>query len=138
MTDKYPFHYDMPSQRISDSEIVVQKQCLAMIAKLFPKTRVASVPNGQKRTRWQGQRAKAEGMSKGFPDLVLVGSYRRPIHSELDAVGPLTAFVEIKAKAPMTDEQKDWLLFLMDCGHNCGVFRSDSTLEAKLRLWGFR
>ena len=142
MTEAYPFHYDMPSQRISDSEIVVQKQCLAMIAKLFPKSRVASIPNGQKRSRWQAQRAKAEGMSKGFCDLVLVGSH--PVSmlnnngSYDSSVYPLAAFIEIKAKAPMTPEQKDWLLFLMDCGHHCGVFRSDATLEQKLREWGFR
>lgn len=131
MSEAYPYHYDMPSQRISDSEIVVQKQCLDMIAKLFPHTRVAAVPNGQKRTRWQQQRAKAEGMSRGFPDLILVGGPGHPLMAKV-------AFIELKAKAAMTDEQKDWLQFLMACGHNCGVFRSDRTLEAKLREWGFR
>jgi hypothetical protein len=137
VTDTYPFHYDMPRLRISDSEIVVQKQCLDMIARLFPRTRVAAVPNGQKRTRWQQMQAKREGMSAGFPDLILVGpsckdgNYNPPFQ-------PVTAFVELKAQAPMTQEQKDWLLFLMDCGHNCGVFRSDVTLEAKMREWGFR
>jgi hypothetical protein len=118
MTDPYTFHYDMPSQRVSDSEIVVQKQCLDMIAKLFPHTRVAAVPNGQKRTRWQQQQAKREGMSKGFPDLILTGS-----------------------KFPTSDRSDlfpDWLMFMMECGHNCGVFRSDRTLEAKMREWGFR
>jgi hypothetical protein len=134
--DKYPFHYDMPSQRIADSEIAVQKQCLDMIAKLFPHTRVAAVPNGQKRTRWQQQQAKREGMSAGFPDLIITGS-RRSSNSNMGA-GPLSAYIEIKANAPMTQEQKDWLMFLMDCGHNCGVFRSDVTLEAKMREWGFR
>jgi hypothetical protein len=136
MTDPYTFHYDMPSQRVSDSEIVVQKQCLDMIAKLFPHTRVAAVPNGQKRTRWQQQQAKREGMSKGFPDLILTGS-KFPTSDRSDLF-PVVAFVELKAKAAMTPEQKDWLLFLMDCGHNCGVFRSDRTLEAKMRSWGFQ
>jgi hypothetical protein len=134
VADAYQFHYDMPSRRISDSEIVVQKQCLDMIAKLFPNTRVAAIPNGQKRTPWQAQRAKAEGMSKGFCDLILVGrSWEEPYQHKA-----LVAFVEIKAKESMTPEQKDWLLFLMDCGHNCGVFRSDRTLEAKMRSWGFQ
>ncbi len=128
----HPFHYDMPSQRISDSEIVVQKVCLKMIAKLFPDTRVAAVPNAGKRSRWEQGRAKAEGMSKGFPDLILVGG------AGLRIIHPVVAFVELKAKAAMTPEQKDWLLFLVDCGHNCGVFRSDETLAAKMKDWGFR
>jgi hypothetical protein len=131
----YPFHYDMPSQRISDSEIVVQKQCLDMIAKLFPNTRVAAVPNGQKRTRWQAMQAKREGMSAGFPDLIITG---RALRKGWSTPLPISAYIECKANAPMTAEQKDWLMFLMDCGHNCGVFRSDLTLEAKMREWGFR
>jgi hypothetical protein len=98
----------MPSVRIADSEIVVQKQCLDMIAKLFPHTRVAAVPNGQKRTRWQQQQAKREGMSAGFPDLIIVSDQQ--IMST--PFKPVSAFVEIKAKAPMTEEQKDWLMFL--------------------------
>jgi hypothetical protein len=142
---EYPFHYDMPSVRISDSEIVVQKQCLAMIARLFPHTRVAAVPNGSKRTIWQQQQAKREGVSAGFPDLILVGSnkvFHAPWGSSVNELevtpAPLVAFPEIKAKAPMSTEQKEWLVFMMECGHNCGVFRSDVTLEAAMRKWGFR
>lgn len=134
--DPYPFHYDWPRVRISDSEIVVQKACLDMIAKVFPKTRVAAVPNGQKRTRWQQMQAKREGMSAGFPDLVVVGS-KFP-DSDRSDLFPLVAFCEIKALAPMTAEQKDWLMFLMECGHNCGVFRSPETLMFKLKEWGFQ
>ena len=137
---KYPFHYDMPAVRISDSEIAVQKQCLDMIAKLFPNTRVAAVPNGQKRTRWQQQQAKREGISAGFPDLILVG--RRVVLATIPGrptiTQPLSAYVEIKANAPLTIEQKVWLSDLYDMGHYCGVFRSDRTLEAKMREWGFR
>jgi hypothetical protein len=132
MSNIYPFHYDMPRVRSADSEIVVQKQCLDMIAKVFPRTRVAAVPNGSKRTRWQQQRAKQEGVSAGFPDLVIVGALQRLYPA------PLVAFPEIKALAPMTPEQKAWLMFMMECGHNCGVFRSPETLMFKMREWGFR
>lgn len=132
----YPFHYDPPKVRISDSEIVVQQQCLWMISKLFPRTRVAAVPNGSKRTRWQQQQAKREGVSAGFPDLVLVGS-KFP-DSDRSDLFPLVAFPEIKARAAMSDEQHDWLTFMVECGHHCGVFRSDVTLCEKLREWGFR
>lgn len=137
----YPFHYDMPAVRISDSEIAVQKQCLDMIAKLFPNTRVAAVPNGQKRTRWQQMQAKREGMSKGFLDLVVIGEKWVRIGSGEQSflvVRPAVAFVEIKAAGTLTAEQRDWLDFLVVAGHHCGVFRSDRTLEVKLREWGFR
>lgn len=138
--DPYPFHYDWPRVRTSDSEIVVQKACLDMIAKVFPKTRVAAVPNGQKRTRWQQMQAKREGMSAGFPDLILVSSRQVPVSGiggSMISTQPLSAYCEIKALAPMTAEQKDWLMFLMECGHNCGVFRSPETLMFKLKEWGF-
>lgn len=131
----YPFHYDMPKVRISDSEIVVQKQCRDMIAKLFPHTRVAAVPSGQKRTRWQQQQAKKEGLVRGFPDLILVSSGWA---EGGDVIRPKAAFVEVKACASMTSEQLDWLTFMHECGHYCGVFRSDKTLEEKLREWNFR
>lgn len=134
----YPFHYDMPALCREASEIAVQKQCLGMIARAFPLTRVAAVPNGQKRTRWQQQQAKREGMSKGFLDLVIVGQSRRQIHSELSTTDPIVAFCEIKAGGSMTTEQKDWLQFLTDCGHKCGVFRTPETLAAKMKEWGFR
>ena len=133
---KYPFHYDMPSVRIADSEIAVQKACLDMIARVFPNTRVAAVPNGQKRTRWQQQQAKREGISAGFPDLIIVS--RTPDFGSGVTGLPIVAFPEIKANAPLTIEQKVWLSDLYDMGHFCGVFRNDKTLELKMREWGFR
>jgi hypothetical protein len=122
----YSFHYDPPKVRISDSEIVIQKACLRSIAVMLPGCRAAAIPNGQKRTVWQAARAKAEGMSAGFPDLVVVGMAQR------------TAYCEIKATSQLTLEQRAWLNFLHECGHFCGVFRSDQTLVDKLREWGFR
>lgn len=130
---EYPFHYDPPRVRISDSEIVVQKTMLRSIATMFRHTRVAAVPNGQKRTRWQAQRAKAEGMSAGFPDLVITG--RGSINNVWQ---PLVAFCETKALTALTPEQREWLDFLHNNGHHVGVFRSDQTLCDKLREWGFR
>ena len=38
----------------------------------------------------------------------------------------------------MSEEQRQWLTFMANCGHYCGVFRSDQTLCDKLREWGFR
>src|SRR6476646_11108789 len=117
VTESYPFHYDLPRVRTCDSEIAIQKDCLNMIARVFPKTRVAAVPNGARLVTHHARRkAKIEGMSAGFPDIILVGMGGHPIQR------PLVAFPEMKAKAPMTQEQKDWLMFMMECGHNCGVF----------------
>lgn len=133
MSDPYPFHYDMPSVRICDSEIAIQKACRNMIARVFPRTRVASALNGARLvTHAARAKAKAEGMSAGFPDLIIVGGLQRLYPA------PLVAFCEIKAKATMSPEQKDWLMFLMDSGHFCGVFRSQETLMFKMREWGFR
>jgi hypothetical protein len=132
----YPFHYDPPKVRISDAEIVVQKACLRMIPIFFPRSRAAAVPNGQKRTRWQQQRAKAEGMAAGFTDMLVIGP--AGITEGLFTQPGRTAFIEVKALAPLTPEQRDWLDFLHACGHHCGVFRSDRTLELKLREWGFQ
>ncbi len=126
MTESYPFHYDFPRTRISDSELVVQKACIKTVGVLFPRSRVAAVPNASKRSRWQQSQVKGEGLSKGFTDLIIVGP------------SGLVAFAEIKALASMTPEQKDWLIFLMERGHCCGVFRSDQTLADKLEQWGFK
>lgn len=131
---EYAFHYDPPKLRIAETEIAVQKVMLRTIAVMFPHSRAAAVPNGQKRTRWQQQRAKAEGMSSGFPDLIVTG----PSNWGLGIMHPLVAFIEVKASAPMSPEQRDWLDFLHNAGHCCGVFRSDQTLADKLREWGFR
>lgn len=143
MGNPYPFHYDMPKVRISDSEIVIQKACRDMIARVFPKTKVAAVPNGTHIRSMAGRmKAKREGLSAGFPDLILVGPERgvqvpHPAGWTEQRI-PLVAFPEIKALTPLTDEQKEWLMFLMECGHNCGVFRSPETLMFKMREWGFQ
>jgi len=129
---EYSFHYDPPKLRISDSEIVVQKTCLRSIAVCFRQTRVVAVPNGGKRTRWAAQRAKAEGLSAGFPDLIVVSP-----GSEATNWEGLVAFPEIKAGSPLTPEQREWLETLHGMGHYCGVFRSDQTLVDKLKQWGF-
>ena len=132
MTDPYPFHYDMPKVRTCDSEIAIQKACRDMIARVFPKTRVAAVPNGTHIRSMAGRmKAKREGLSAGFPDLILVGNH-------VIGHAPIVAFPEIKANAPLSEEQKDWLVFMALGGHRCGVFRSHETLMFKMREWGFQ
>lgn len=130
----YPFHYDRPALRISDSEIVVQKVCLQMIAVMFRQSVVFAVPNGTHIRSMAGRmKAKREGLFKGASDLVITS----PGNVD-NAWRPLVAFAEIKAKESLTDEQKDFLNAMHGMGHHCGCFRSDLTLADKLREWGFR
>lgn len=121
----YPFHYDMPATRDCDSEILIQKAMRDRIAMELRYTTSFAVPNANKRTRWQAQQAKREGMTKGVTDLVIVGFPK------------LVAFVEVKAKETLTADQREFLETMHQMGHLCGCFRSQDTLIAKLKEWGF-
>ena len=126
MTERI-YHYDMPALcPFGAREIHVQKACLDLVAKVFPRTRLVAIPNGQKRTRWQAANAKAEGMSKGFPDLIAVGHKGR------------IAFIELKAMGNVSAEQHHWLTLLTLMGHQAGCFRSVETLRQQLVAWGFK
>jgi hypothetical protein len=119
------YHYDLPS--VADegaSEIAIQKSCRDRVARQFPGCVVVAVPNAGKRSRWAAGRVRAEGLSKGFPDMMVLAPGR-------------IAFVEVKAKGALDAEQHDWLEALHGWGHPCGVFRSQDSLAAKLTEWGF-
>jgi hypothetical protein len=125
----YAFHYDMPIVAPKGaSELFIQKQCRSAVAKCID-AETWAVPNAGKRTRWAAGRAKAEGLKPGAPDLLIVGGKRNP--------GRI-AFIEIKAKSHLSDEQKAVLTDLAAAGHNCGVFRSPGTLIDKMREWGWQ
>ena len=121
-----PYYYDMPKVADCGSELALQKACRDRIARTFIATRLIAVPNGGKRTRWQRVQAKMEGMTAGFPDLIAIGD------------GGRIAFVEIKSDSAVSKEQHQMLSDLAAMGFNAGVFRSQDTLAAKLREWGFK
>lgn len=125
----YPFHYDMPKVAPENaSEVSIQASCKMRVESAFQAMFVA-VPNGGKRG-WFGQaQVKREGIKKGFPDAIIVGH------------GPnkgMVAFAEIKARGSLSLEQQAILEHLQRNGHQVGLFRSQDTLDAKLREWGWK
>jgi len=125
----YPFHYDMPKVAPDNaSEVSIQASCKMRVESAFQAMFVA-VPNGGKRG-WFGQaQVKREGIKKGFPDAIIVGH------------GPnkgRVAFAEIKARGSLSLEQQAILEHLQRNGHQVGLFRSQDTLDAKLREWGWK
>lgn len=125
---KYPFHYDMPKVAPDNaSEVAIQASCKLRVESSFSAMFVA-VPNGGKRG-WFGQaQVKREGIKKGFPDAIIIG--HGPNKGKI-------AFVEIKARGSMSLEQQAILEHLQRNSHQVGLFRSQDTLAAKLREWGW-
>lgn len=124
-----PYPYDMPRVAPAGaSELLIQRLCRDAVAKVFGAESWA-IPNAGKRTRWAAGRAKAEGMKTGAPDLLIVGRGRN---------AGRVAFVEIKAKGTVSEEQHALLSDLVREGHDCGVFRSPDTLVDAMRGWGWK
>jgi hypothetical protein len=122
----YIFHYDLPAVADPGDELAIQVRLKARCKMLAPTMRLVAVPNGGKRTAFAAGRAKAEGLSKGFCDLIAMGP------------GGQVAFLEIKQKSgSLSVEQTDWLNWLHNQGFNCGVFRSVQTAVDALIVWGF-
>jgi hypothetical protein len=126
---EYPFHYDLPKTApLSASEISIQAACKLRVETEF-KAIFASVPNGTFIASKAGRgKAKREGLAKGFPDAVIVGTGKN--------AGKI-AFAEFKARRQLSLEQREILTALHENKHDVGVFRSQDTLAAKLREWGW-
>jgi hypothetical protein len=116
----YIFHCDLPAVADPGDELAIQVRLRARCKMLAPTMRLVATPNGAKRTAYSAMKAKAEGMSKGFPDL--------------NALAPnFNAYLEIKARAgSLSTEQVEWLNFLHRCGFPSGCFRSVDTAVAFL------
>jgi hypothetical protein len=110
-------------------EIVIQASCKKRVENEFDAYFVA-IPNGTYIASAAGRgKVRQEGLSKGFPDAIIIGVRRN---------AGKTAFAEIKARSSLSNEQDGWLTGLAKSGHQCGVFRSQDTLAAKLREWGWQ
>ena len=72
-----------------------------------------AIPNGSKRTRWQAQQAKAEGMVAGAPDLAVI------------LPRGVTVWIEMKRRkgGTQTQSQKQMQERLEACGHLYHVCR---------------
>lgn len=125
---KYPFHYDMPKVAPDNSsELEIQAGCKKHIEEAFQAMFVA-VPNGGKRGYYAQWQAKKEGLTKGFPDAIILGYGKN---------AGKVAFAEIKARSSLSLDQQAMLEHLNRNGYDVGLFRSQDTLAAKLREWGW-
>lgn len=122
-----PYHYDMPKVAAGLTGFVIQKDCLARLAAEFPLCRAFAIPNGSfLASKAARGKAKAEGLSTGFPDLGILGPRMR------------TAFVEIKGhNDSLKDEQDEWLTWMSQNTHPCAVIRSQDTFADFLIRCGF-
>ena len=107
---------------------MIQAACKLKIEAEF-EARFVAVPNGTFIASRAGRgKVRREGLSKGFPDAIIVGTGRNRCR---------TAFAEIKAKGSLSEWQHAWLTALHEAGHDCGLFRSEHTLADFLRQRGW-
>lgn len=66
-----PAIYVEPRDKRDASEDERQAELVAHLRKL-PSVRVAAIPNGAKRSKWEAAKAKREGMAAGWPDIEVV------------------------------------------------------------------
>lgn len=99
------------------SEHLEQVEFVAWFRKTYPGVRIFAIPNGGARSVSQGMALKAEGTSKGVPDL-FVPEFR--------------LFIEMKNSkgGQVSVDQRDWLEYLNSCGYTAKVCNGFS--EAKL------
>lgn len=118
------FHVDPRADAEQGDELAVQVRMRTTLAKIAPKVRFVATPNGARRTMWEARKSKAEGLASGFPDATILWP------------GGL-AFVEIKQRSgSLSEAQTQWLNWLTQAGHACGVFNNTASLLNWLRANG--
>lgn len=126
------FHIDPNSVADAGDEYGIQVRLRQRMKMLAPKVRLVATPNGMKTTAWAANRAKSEGMSKGFCDLTALWSNGEGVNAV-----PGVAFLELKKRGGSIDPaQTDWLNWLTNAGFACGVFKSVDTAVDFLRRQG--
>lgn len=116
------YHVDPPAAAYDGAEIVIQTLLLARARIRCPAVTFAAVPNAARRSQWAAQRAKREGMRRGFEDLVATWPGRG------------VAFLEIKDRdGSISIDQHEWLTLHVEQGHFAGVFRHPDTALSFLR-----
>lgn len=108
------------------SELAIQSRFRSRMKMIAPKVRLVAVPNGGQRTAWSAMKAKQEGLSAGFFDLIAM------------APGGLCAFLEFKAKdGRISEAQMDWGCWMHNAGFSCGVFNNPISAMRFLHSKGF-
>lgn len=128
----YLFHHDENSAADAGDEHALQVRLRGRVRILAPSIRLVSASNGAKMSAWSAMQMKAEGMSKGYPDLVALWC-----NGSGEAAVPGMAFLELKKRGgSLRPEQVSWLNWLHQSGFPCGCFRSVDTAIEFLRKTG--
>lgn len=127
LTDE-PWHID-PRDDDDSSEDERVAAALRRARMICPAVDIVAIPNAGRRSRWEANARRREGMKAGALDWVV--AWRAP----LGAKG--VAFVEWKNGSDLpTPNQRDRLNTLFRMGHHVGVFRREDSFIAWLRALG--
>lgn len=90
------------------SEHVEQRQFVSWFRKVYSPIRILAIPNGGGRSKTEGMRLKAEGVSAGVPDLF---------------IPEWSLWVEMKRQkgGAVSKDQKDWHRYLRSIGQNVAI-----------------
>ena len=120
-----PLFYIEPKDKDKRSEITRQASFRKKLKNAIPNARAVAVPNAGKRGPKAIRTAKAEGMTAGFPDLIIIYQGR-------------VAFFEFKnAKNMPTDAQIDFMNWLHRSGFKVACVRTPEKAFELLKEWGW-
>lgn len=106
-----------PNPALIPTEHQEQTRLINELSLRHPLLRVLSIPNGAKRSRWEQQQARAEGLQAGVPDLYIPA---------------LLIWVEMKRQkgGKLSPAQEDWIAYLRGLGYGVIVgYGADQALE---------
>lgn len=119
------YHID-PRHNGSLSEATIQRRFLDVMAMVAPKVLLVGIPNAGRRSRWEGQQRKREGMVAGFPDVLAFFD------------GGVMAIEFKSGKGSLSKEQKATLDRLVGLGIQVAVFRDETNaIEFVRRRWPY-
>lgn len=125
--DQAPLFFIEPRDKLPGTELARVKRFRSLFRKAFPGARLVAIPNGAQRGQGALNQARSEGAAWGFADMMAIGSGR--------------AFPLLEWKSgtgTVKQHQVDWLNWLTERGHACGVFRQPKTAIGWLVEKGFR
>lgn len=111
----------MPSRRIP-TEHEEQRELVSWFRRTWPEVRIFAIPNGGARSAATAGRLKAEGVSRGVPDL-FVPAWR--------------LWVEVKRSkgGSLDPAQRDWLEYLGALGYATMVCRGCEDAQRQIRAF---
>ena len=108
------------------SEHVEQRNFVQWFRRTYPGVRIFAIPNGGARGKVQAGKLKAEGVSRGVPDM-FVPEWRTWIEMKRQKGGALS------------QDQKDWIKYLESIGDTVLVTKGcDAAIEECRRLYNQR